>query len=463
MDGELICAVATPEGRGAISLLRLSGKGALEAADRVFFAKNGRPASEREPGKLYFGELRRGGTLVDEGMCAVFRAPRSYTGEDSAEITCHGGAAVTREVLFALFEAGARLAKGGEFTERAFLAGKMSLSAAEAVEEIIDAGSPIAVSHAAEALSGRFGREIGAIRNKLLDAAAHYAAMLDYADEGVEPPDPGEIDGLLSSAREELCLLLRGTVAGRVIREGVGICLIGRTNAGKSTLLNALLGYERAIVTPVAGTTRDVIEEGLTLGSVKFRFLDTAGFRDTADPVERIGIEKSREGLSRAEGVILLFDGSLPPDREDELAFREVEKEKKRRPELRVFKAVNKTDRGIAAAYAAAYKAYFPEEETFFLSAIDGTGLPELTEALEKLGKERGSDPAAVTNLRHADAILRASAALEETLRDKARGITDDVIWSGLASAVSILGEITGDEVREDMIERIFRNFCVGK
>lgn len=459
MDGDLICAAATPEGRGAISLLRLSGRGCFETVDRVFSAKNGRKASEREPGKLYFGEIRRGETLLDEGMCAVFRAPRSYTGEESAEITCHGGRTVTREILFALLEAGARLAKGGEFTERAFLAGKMSLSAAEAVEEIIDAGSPLAVSHAAAALSGRFGREIGEIRDGILDAAAHYAAMLDYADEGVEPPESQEIAELLESAREKLQKLLRGEVAGRVIREGIGIALIGRTNAGKSTLLNAILGYDRAIVTPVAGTTRDVIEESAVMGGVRFRFTDTAGFRETGDPVEMIGIERSRESLSRTEGVILIFDGSEPPSEEDRIAFRETEKEKRRRPELRIFKVLNKIDRGSSEDYGA----FFPEEAAFRISATEGTGLGELTNALSRLGEERGSDPAAVTNLRHADAIRRAAGLLEEVLRDKSAGVTDDVIWSGLTGVAEILGEITGDEIREDMIERIFRNFCVGK
>ncbi|MBR5743655.1 MAG: 50S ribosome-binding GTPase, partial [Clostridia bacterium] len=294
---------------------------------------------------------------------------------------------------------------------------------------------------------------------KIMDAAAHYAAMLDYADEGVEPPDGEAVERLLRDAREKLQELKRGAVAGKVIREGVPVSIVGKTNAGKSTLLNALLGYDRAIVTPVAGTTRDVIEESLSLKGGRIRLTDTAGFRGSEDPVEKIGIEKSRRSLSLAESAILVFDGSVPPGEVAAAAARAVQEEKKRRPELRVFKVLAKSDRGTVSRY----EEWFPEEPVFVLSAETGEGLDRLTGALSDMAGRKGSDPAAVTNLRHADAVRRASDLLEEVLRDKKAGMTDDVIWSGLTGVASILGEITGDEVKEDMIERIFRNFCVGK
>ena len=459
MEYDLIAAVASPEGRGAVSMIRMSGKGCFEALDRVFFAKSRLPAAERAPREMLMGKIYAGERLLDEGMCAVFRAPNSYTGEDSAELYCHGGRVVTSEVLSALLGAGCRLARGGEFTERAFLNGKLSLAAAEAVEEIVDANNPLYVSTAAANLSGRFGKRIRAIRDDLMDAAAHYAACLDYADEGVEPPDPAKIEKLLTGADRELQELKKGCLAGKMLREGAPVAIVGRTNSGKSTFLNYVLGYERAIVTEYAGTTRDVIEESVTLPGGVVRFIDTAGFREADDPVERIGIEKSREMLSRAEACIVLFDGSGETGEEDLLTAHAVEEEKSRRSDLKILKAVNKTDKGMKNAYAS----LLPEEKTFFISAETGDGMEALLKALGEAVSGGVKDADAVTNLRHGDVILRASEVLSATERDRKTGMTDDVIWSGIISACEILGEITGDAVKEDMIERIFENFCVGK
>ena len=459
MEYDLIAAVASPEGRGAISVIRMSGKGCFEALDKVFFAKNKLPSAERTPREMLMGKIYAGERLLDEGMCAVFRKPASYTGEDAAELFCHGGRVVTSEILSALLTAGCRLARGGEFTERAFLNGKLTLAAAEAVEEIVDANNPLYVSTAAANLSGRFGKRIRAIRSDLLDAAAHYAACLDYADEGVEPPDPERIEELLISADKELKELKKGCLAGKMIREGAPVAIVGRTNSGKSTFLNYVLGYERAIVTEYAGTTRDVIEESVTIPGGAVRFIDTAGFREADDPVERIGIEKSREMLSRAEACVVLFDGSAEMGEEDLLTARAVEEEKNRRGELKILKAVNKTDKELKNDYAA----LLPEEKTYFISAETGEGMDELLHALGEAVSGGVTDADAVTNLRHRDVILRASEVLSATETDRKRGMTDDVVWSGIISACEILGEITGDTAKEDMIERIFENFCVGK
>lgn len=459
MEYDLIAAIASPEGRGAVSVIRMSGKGCFEALDKVFFAKNKLPAAERAPREMLLGRVMAQDRLLDEGMCAVFRAPASYTGEDAAEIFCHGGRVVTSEVLSALLSAGCRLARGGEFTQRAFLNGKLSLAAAEAVEEIVDANNPLYVSAAAANLSGRFGKRIRAIRNDLLDAAAHYAACLDYADEGVEAPDAEKIENLLVRADQELLELKKGCLAGKMIREGMPVAIVGRTNSGKSTLLNYVLGYDRAIVTAYAGTTRDVIEESVTLPGGVVRFIDTAGFREAVDPVEKIGIEKSHAMLSSAEAVIVMFDGSDAISEEDILTACAVEAEKNRRSNLIIIKAVNKADKDTKFDYSS----LLPGEKTFHISAETGAGVDALLKALGEVVSGGVSNADAVTNLRHRDVIMRASEVLSATESDRKNGMTDDVIWSGIISACEILGEITGDEVKEDMIQRIFENFCVGK
>jgi len=458
MDKELIAAIASPPGRGAISVIRMSGKNCFEVLDRVFIAKCGKEAALRPARKMMMGKLFRGERLLDEGMCTTFPSPGSYTGEESAELYCHGGRVVTGEVLSALMEVGCRLAKGGEFTQRALLNGRMSLTAAEAVEELIDAANPLYAATAAKNLSGRFGRKIKALRESLLEAAAHYAAALDYADEGVEPPDPQKIENLLITSAEELKRLKEGCIAGKKLREGTPVALVGRTNSGKSTLLNCLLGYDRAIVTQYAGTTRDVLEESVNLPFGSLRLYDTAGFRETDDPVEKIGIEKSRESLKLSSLVLLLFDGSQVPSEEDRIAVEAVEEERKCR-QIPVIKVINKQDREKAFDY----EKYLPDLPSVHISAKSGEGTEELLRLLEQYAGSRVEEADMVTNLRHADLITRAYRVLEETEADRKAGMTDDVIWSGLTEVLTLLGEITGDEVQEDMINKIFENFCVGK
>jgi len=458
MDKDLIAAVASPPGRGAISIIRMSGRNCFEVLDKVFQAGSGLRSALRPARKMMLGKLFRGELLLDEGMCATFPSSNSYTGEESAELYCHGGRVVTREVLSALLDAGCRLAKGGEFTQRALLNGRMSLTAAEAVEEIIDAANPLYAATAAKNLSGRFGEKIRALREELLEAAAHYAAALDYADEGVEPPDSRKIEKLLVSAAAELKKLKEGCVAGKHLREGIPVALIGRTNSGKSTLLNALLGYDRAIVTQYAGTTRDVLEESVDLPFGTLHLYDTAGFRETNDPVEKIGIEKSRESLGLCSLVLLLFDGSAEPSEEDFLAVKAVEEEKRLRA-LPVIKVINKQDREEKADY----ERLLPGLPTVRISAKAGDRVEELLKLIEDCVGSRVEEADLVTNLRHADLITRACRVLEETEADRKAGMTDDVIWSGLTEVLTLLGEITGDEVQEDMIQKIFENFCVGK
>jgi len=458
MDRELIAAIASPPGRGAISVIRMSGKDCFEVLDRVFVARCGKKSVLRPARKMMMGQIFGKGRLLDEAMCTTFPSPSGYTGEESAELYCHGGRVVTGEVLSALMEAGCRLAKGGEFTQRALLNGRMSLTAAEAVEELIDAANPLYAATAVKNLSGRFGQKIKALREKILEAAAHYAAALDYADEGVEPPDPQKVENLLIASAEELEHLKEGCIAGKNLREGTPVALIGRTNSGKSTLLNALIGYDRAIVTQYAGTTRDVLEESVNLPFGSLHLYDTAGFRETDDPVEKIGIEKSRESLKLSALVLLLFDGSREPSGEDMLAVKAVEEERSLRS-LPVIKVINKQDQETVFDY----EDFLPGLPSVHISAKNGEGTEELISLLEKHIGSCVEEADMVTNLRHADLITRAYRVLEETEKDRKAGMTDDVIWSGLTEVLSLLGEITGDEVQEDMIKKIFENFCVGK
>ena len=454
---QTIAAIATPPAPSAIGILRLSGDGAIEAAAAVFRPAGGKSLAEYESRRLVYGTLLGpDGAPIDQALATVSRAPRSYTGEDTAEFQCHGSPAVLQLGLEALFAQGVRQAGPGEFTRRAFLNGKLDLTQAEAVADLIDAETPAAVRQAAGQLSGALGRRVGAIYDGLVDLMAHFHAVLDYPDEDIDPFRADTIRAGLEEARAGLSALLATYERGRYIAGGVPCVLVGRPNAGKSSLLNALVGYDRAIVTDVPGTTRDTVEARCRLGGVVLKLIDTAGLRDTEDAVERIGVERSRAAMEGAALILVLWDGSVPPGEEDGALL---ERAAKLAPTILVH---TKADLPSAPV---PFVNLDPLPPTVTVSAKTGQGLNELAEAVAALFPTGGAEAAGelLTNARQAEAARRALAGVERAGESLAAGITPDALLTDVEEALSALGELTGASVREDVTARIFQRFCVGK
>ena len=454
---QTIAAIATPPAPSAIGILRLSGDGAIEAAAAVFRPAGGKSLAEYESRRLVYGTLLGpDGAPIDQALATISRAPRSYTGEDTAEFQCHGSPAVLQLGLEALFAQGVRQAGPGEFTRRAFLNGKLDLTQAEAVADLIDAETPAAVRQAAGQLSGALGRRVGAIYDGLVDLMAHFHAVLDYPDEDIDPFRADTIRAGLEEARAGLSALLATYERGRYIAGGVPCVLVGRPNAGKSSLLNALVGYDRAIVTDVPGTTRDTVEARCKLGGVVLKLIDTAGLRDTEDKVERIGVERSRAAMEGAALILVLWDGSVPPVEEDGALL---ERAAKLAPTILVH---TKADLPSAPV---PFVNLDPLPPTVTVSAKTGQGLDELAEAVAALFPTGGAEAAGelLTNARQAEAARRALAGVERAGESLAAGITPDALLTDVEEALSALGELTGASVREDVTARIFQRFCVGK
>ena len=453
---EPIAAIATPPVPSAIGIVRVSGEGAIEAASAVFRAASGRPLAACESRRLVYGTLLGpDGAPIDQVLATLSRAPHSYTGEDTAELQCHGSPAVLAMALEALFAQGVRQAGPGEFTKRAFLNGKLDLTQAEAVADLLEAETPAAVRQAAGQLSGALSRRVAALYDGLVDLMAHFHAVLDYPDEDIDPFRADTIREGLDAAHTGLEALLRTYDRGRYIAGGVPCVLIGRPNAGKSSLLNALVGYDRAIVTDVPGTTRDTVEARCRLGVV-LRLIDTAGLRETDDAVERIGVERSRAALAGAALALLVLDGSASLTPEDEAAMAQAA----RAP--RVICLINKSDRPLAFA-PEELRSRFPH--LCVVSAATGAGLDALGETVAALFPAGGAESAGelLTNARQADAARRALEAVTRASESLEAGITPDALLTDAEEALAALGELTGASVREDVTARIFERFCVGK
>ena len=453
---DTIAAVATGNVRSAIGILRLSGDGAIAAVSAVFKPAGGRPLDQYPDRTLVYGTLYdKDGNAVDQALATISHGPRSYTGEDTAELQCHGSPAVLALGLESLFARGVRQALPGEFTKRAFLNGRLDLVQAEAVADLIDAETPSAARVAAGQLSGALGRRVGAVYDRLTDLTAHFCAVLDYPDEDIDPFRAETIGRALDAAAADLRALLDTYGRGRRLTRGAACAIVGRPNAGKSSLLNALVGYDRAIVTAVPGTTRDTIEEKAELGGVLLRLIDTAGLRETGDEVERLGVARSRAALEGAELALLVVDGSAPIEEEDYAAMDEAE----RAP--RVICAVNKSDLPLLADVEA-LRRRFPR--TCVVSAVEGAGLDALAAQVAALFPAGSDEPGELlTNARQAEAAGRALEAVEAARQGLRAGITPDAVLSDVEGALSALGELTGRCVREDVTARIFERFCVGK
>ena len=454
---DTIAAIATAPGTGAIGILRLSGPAAVDMAGRLFRPADGRPLEAHRPHTLVYGALLGpGGEVIDRALATFSRAPRSYTGEDTAEFQCHGSPMVLQLGLEAVFAQGARQAGPGEFTRRAFLNGRLDLAQAEAVADLIEAETPAAVYQAAGQLSGALSRRVGAIYNGLTDLLAHFHAVLDYPDEDIDPFRADTIRSGLAAARRGLSDLLATYDRGRYIAGGVPCALVGRPNAGKSSLLNALAGYERAIVTDVPGTTRDTVEARCRLRRVTLRLIDTAGLRETEDPVEQLGVERSRAAMEEAALILVLWDGSVPATEEDGTLL---ERAMKLAPTILVH---TKADLPPAPV---PFLALDPMPPSVTVSAKTGRGLEELAAAVEALFPALGGGAAGelLTNARQAQAARRALEGVVRAEEALEAGVTPDALLTDAEEALAALGELTGANIREDVTARIFQRFCVGK
>ena len=454
---DTIAAIATGPARAAIGILRLSGPEAVSAASAVFRPQSGRPLAECRAHTLIYGTLLGAdGAPIDQALATVSRAPRSYTGEDTAEIQCHGSPTVLAMGLEALFAAGARQAGPGEFTRRAFLNGRLDLTQAEAVIDLIDAETPAAARCAAGQLSGALGRRVAEIYDGLVDVMAHFHAVLDYPDEDIDPFGAETLGAALDGAEGGLAALLESYGRGKFLTRGVPCAIVGRPNAGKSSLLNALVGFDRAIVTDIPGTTRDTIEERCALGGVLLRLIDTAGLREAGDAIERMGVERSRAALEGAELALLVVDGSAPLTAEDRAAMDEAE----RAPQ--VVCVVSKADLPQAVDVEA-LRARFPA--LCVVSAATGAGLEGLAAAVAARFPRGGAEERGelLTNARQAEAAGRALECVRAAGEALRAGVTADAVTADVEGALEALGELTGRTVRQDVTDRIFSRFCVGK
>lgn len=457
MSQDIIAAIATPAGPGAIGILRLSGPGAAKLAARCFRPLGKKPLEEHPVRTLVYGDLLdREGQAIDRCLCTYSLAPESYTGEDTAEFHCHGSPMVLSLGLEALFAQGARQAGPGEFTRRAFLNGKLDLAQAEAVGDLLEARSREGARHAAGRLSGALSRRVGEIYSALVDVMAHFHAVLDYPDEDIDPFRMEELSATLTQQQQALDALLATCRRGRQLQRGVSCALVGRPNAGKSSLLNALAGYDRAIVTDIPGTTRDTLEVEVELGGVPVRLIDTAGLRDSDDPIERMGVERSRRAMEEAELILVLWDSSVAPTQEDgEL----LEQALSLAPTILIH---TKTD---LPSGPVPFLNLDPLPPVVELSTKTGEGLEALEQAVAALFPRDSQVPYGqlLSNQRQEEAARRARDCICRAREALELGITPDALLTDVEQALQALGELTGQSVAEDVTARIFQRFCVGK
>jgi len=458
MIQDTIAAISTPLGEGGIAVIRISGDEAVAAAERIFFGKN--KLAEAPTHTVHYGYVKDPSTMarVDEVLVTVMRAPRSFTMEDVVEISCHGGFIPVKRVLDLLLEHGVRLAEPGEFTKRAFLNGRIDLSQAEAVIDLIRAKSDRAFHVAMKQSEGSLSKKIKALRHDLVELMAHIEVNIDYPEHDVEEMTNAFIKDKCSLAMEQIERLLLTAQQGKILREGIVTAIIGKPNVGKSSLLNTLAQENRAIVTDIPGTTRDVIEEYVNVNGIPLKLLDTAGIRETSDIVEQIGVEKSRSALADADLILLVFNGAEQLQ-EDELLLIEQLKDKQ------TIVIVNKLDLPQQIEMDV-LTGHFPQERVVRMSLLEQQGIIDLEKAIASIffsGQLESSDLTYVSNVRHISLLKKAKASLEEAYSATEAFVPIDMVQIDIRNAWEHLGEIIGDSVGDSLIDQIFSQFCLGK
>ena len=461
-DKDTIIALATPPGTGAIAVIRLSGEDAIEKVAPHFTPAGGRDLRAAKTHTIHLGRLYKGERLLDEVLVSIFRAPRSYTGENIVEVSCHGSPYIQQEILQFFLSEGCRMAQAGEFTLRAFLNGKMDLSQAEAVADLIASENEASHQIALHQMRGGYSSEIKQLRDQLVHFASMITLELDFSGEDVEFADRTEFFDLLDRITHLLKGLIDSFAMGNVIKTGIPIAIAGQPNVGKSTLLNALLREEKAIVSDIAGTTRDAIEDEITLGGIGFRFIDTAGIRETQDAVEHIGIQRTFEKMEQARVLIYMMDGRFLEGEYLERAAQETEHIREKYPNKLILLLVNKMDLLSTARQRQIEDAL---DDVLFISAKSGEGLQALQDRLLgfiNVGLLRSNDPV-VSNSRHYEALVKALEAVVKVQEGMAEGIPTDLVSVDINQALFHLGEITGEISSDELLGNIFANFCIGK
>jgi len=459
MFDDTIAAIATPLGEGGLAVVRLSGGNALAVAEKCFSptGKSSLPPTAAPTHTIQFGKIVRAGNVIDEVLLAVLRAPRTFTREDTVEISCHGGLLPAKLVLDALLAAGARLAEPGEFTKRAFLNGRIDLAQAEAVADLIHSRTELALAAANEQLAGKLSQRINRLRDDLMHTLAHVEAHIDFPEEDISPDTKEQLLQRLEAGIAFMDELLRTANEGQLLRRGIRAAIVGRPNAGKSSLLNQLLGRDRAIVSHIAGTTRDTIEETANIRGLPVVFIDTAGLREARDEIEREGIRRSRESLAAAELILHVLDASEPLTREDENYFAEFAGKKR-------ILVLNKTDLLVKLTLPVATGNVPPA--TCHVCSLSGQGMETLKDAIKSLvwaGEIRAEMLQVAINSRHQDALNRARFSARAATDALAADIPLELVAMDLRIAANAVGEIVGKTTTEDLLDAIFSTFCIGK
>ena len=461
IDKDNIIALATPAGSGAISIIRISGSKSIEITDSLFKSKNGSKLIDKNSHTITLGQITDGNRIIDQVLISLFIAPKSYTGENVVEISCHGSSYVQNEIIKLFIDNGCRAAKAGEFTLRAFLNGKIDLSQAEAVADLISSKSSASHKIALDQMRGGFKSDIKELRQQLLDFASLIELELDFSEEDVGFANLNELKKLIHKIKETISVLIDSFAAGNVIKNGIPIVIVGEPNTGKSTLLNAILNDERAIVSDIPGTTRDTVEDEIILNGINYRFIDTAGIRPTKDKIESVGIKKTFEKVESSSIVLYMLDSSVNDSNKINDSKQIINKIIKDFPDKNLIIVANKIDIGDSKLI----ESHFNEFKHICISAKHGTNIDELKQQISSCIdlNEINTNSSVVTNSRHYDLLCKSSVEIENVLKGIDDKISGDLLAIDIRQALQYLGELTGEVTNDEVLGNIFSKFCIGK